>query len=341
MGIVIRNHHDHEKKTISFPPKEIIDVIPTPLKEILVKAWQNTKDIEEIRIRKNKPLMLRLSHSEMFFNHYGDQVYKLSEAFTVSSILFDNLVGILSQSSMYALEKEFQNGFITIKGGHRVGFVGEAVLEKGAVKTQKNIASINIRIAKEAVGCSKEVMPHIINRSENCLRHTLIISPPRCGKTTLLRDIVRTISSGNNNPYLPPMHVGLIDERSEIAACYHGEPQLDVGPRTDILDRCPKDQGMIMLIRSMGPDVIVTDELGTPRDVEATRQVINAGIKFIASVHGDDLDHLYKRPVMKDLLNMKIFERFIILNKYGSGPWIKQIVHDSAQTTNYKGGKCN
>jgi len=303
------------------PPQDILNILPEPLKEIFIKTWERETGIEEIRIRKKRPLIFRLARGEVLFH---DMI--------VSNELFDNVLRIISKNSIYALESEFRNGFITIKGGHRVGFAGEAVVEKDIIKTQKNLASLNIRIARAVVGCSVEIIPHIIDISKKSLMHLLIVSPPGCGKTTLLRDLIRSISLGIPKYNLAPMQVGLVDERSEIAGCYQGIPQLDVGPRTDILDRCPKDQGMIMLIRSMGPEVIATDELGGPKDVEAVRQVVNAGIKFLATVHGDSYEQLTKRPYLKELLAMGIFQRYIFLNKFGPGKWVKDILNHQGES---------
>lgn len=303
------------------PPKEILDILPNTLRTLFIKSWLSNKDIEEIRLRKNQPLIFRMSNSELMF-----------EDFVVSRELIESVLRIISKNSLYALENELRSGFITINGGHRVGFVGEAVVDGGQIKTQKNIASINIRIARAVKGCASSVLPYIIDKKNKSIFHTLIVSPPRCGKTTLLRDLIRFISYGGK--YINPMQVGLVDERSEIAGCFFGTPQLDVGPRTDVLDRCPKDQGMIILVRSMGPDVIATDELGGTRDVEAVRQVVNAGIKFLATVHGDDFVQLCKRPYLKELIDMHVFQRYIFLNKFGTGSWIKEILDVNGKKIN-------
>jgi len=322
LSVVLRPRVEEVQVTANKnPPQEILDILPAPIKSIFLKNWEKNTSIEEIRIRKSRPLILRLAQGEVF--HHD---------FVISDQLFENTLRIISKNSLYALETELRNGFITINGGHRVGFVGEAVTERDHIKTQKNIASLNIRIARSVAGCGAEVIPHMIDMPNKSILHTIIVSPPRCGKTTLLRDLVRSISYGVAKHNLAPLQVGLVDERSEIAGCFHGIPQLDVGPRTDILDRCPKDQGMIMLIRSMGPEVIATDELGTPKDVDAVRQVVNAGIKFIATVHGDSFEQLNKRPYLKELLAMGIFQRYIFLNKFGIGTWVKDILNSQGES---------
>jgi len=215
---------------------------------------------------------------------------------------------------LYAIEEELKNGFITIPGGHRVGITGKVVMDQGKIKTMKHLTGFNFRVCKEFPGSADKVMPYIIS-FPNKVRHTLIISPPCCGKTTLLRDIIRQVSEGVPLIRFKGLTVGVVDERSEIAGCHQGIPQMDVGIRTDVLDGCPKAEGMLMLVRSMGPKVIATDEIGKQADIEALQEVINAGIKIIATIHGENISDLIKRPGLKYLLEQEIFERFIVLGR--------------------------
>lgn len=140
-------------------------------------------------------------------------------------------MALVSNYSLYAYEDEIRQGYITIKGGHRVGIAGKTVLENERVKTIQYISFMNIRLSHQVKGCANQVLPYIINEGRLC--HTLIISPPCCGKTTMLRDIIRQVSESGQS-------VGVVDERSEIAACYLGIPQNELGIRTDVLDGCPK-----------------------------------------------------------------------------------------------------
>ncbi len=307
-------------------PSAILEILPQPLKRIIANAWSNYPNVEEIRLRKKKPLILRFANGESTLDAEGAMCRELTKAFYVTPEIIDNTMRIISKNSIYALETELKNGFITIPGGHRVGFSGEAVINKGEIKTQKNIASLNIRIARAVIGCSKTVLPYLVDSRLDRVFHTMLVSPPRCGKTTLLRDLIRSISYGANVLNLSPKHIGLVDERSEIAACYLGVPQFDVGPRTDVLDRSPKSQGMLLFIRSMGPDIIATDELGDLDDVKAVEQVVNSGVKLLTTVHGDSFSDLSAKKNLRQLIEMNVFERYVILNKFGTGRWIDNIL---------------
>ena len=221
---------------------------------------------------------------------------------------------MISEYSLYAYEDEVRQGFITICGGHRVGLMGQAVMDNKSIKSVKHISFINIRIAHQIKGCANEVLPFVYD--DDRVLHTLIISPPGGGKTTLLRDMVRCISDGN--AFCKGMNVGVVDERSEIAACYMGVPQNDVGIRTDILDACPKAEGMLMMLRSMNPKVIAVDEIGGREDIDVISYIINCGCSILATVHGYSIDDIRTRPVLRKLVEEKAFERYIVLDgRYG------------------------
>ena len=213
----------------------------------------------------------------------------------------------VSNYSMYAYESQLRQGYITIRGGHRVGIAGKVVLENGRVKTITEIGMINIRFAREYIGCSKKIMPYVTECGN--LLSTLIISPPGGGKTTLLRDMIREMASEKEGKT-----VGVVDERSEIAACYLGVPQNDLGVTTDVLDGCPKAEGMLMLLRSMAPDVIAVDEIGTKEDMQAICQVANCGCKILATIHGTSIEEIRDKPFLKEIIGLNIFQRFLVLD---------------------------
>lgn len=211
-----------------FPPKVVV----------FLKDYEKDK-IQEIRVKINNPIIIYTNKEEIVSN------------ININREEFNFIIKRISNYSIYAYEEELRQGFITLKGGHRVGLAGECVMENNKVKTIKNISSINIRISREIIGCSKEISKFIVDK--NKVKNTLIISPPKCGKTTILRDLSRVISTGSFNT--KGKKVVVIDERSEIGGSYLGVPQMNLGIRTDILDNCLKKEGMIMAIRSLSPEV--------------------------------------------------------------------------------------
>jgi stage III sporulation protein AA len=283
--------------------KEIINVLPQNIKDV-IKRLESLNGLQEIRIKVNKPLICQIQDREIISDYIN----------TAEDIKV--IMQRISNYSIYAFEEEIKQGYITIKGGHRVGICGRCVIEKDSIKTIKNISSINFRISREVVGCSIKLMPFIVHN--NRILNTIIISPPKCGKTTLLRDMARNISDGIESAYLKGKKVCIVDERSEIAACLEGIPQMNVGIRTDVLDSCLKSEGIMMAIRSMSPDVVLCDEIGTQKDMLSIMTAINCGISLLTSIHGNGIEDLFERVVFKELMDNKIFDRAIVLsNKKG------------------------
>lgn len=265
------------------------------------------EDAEEIRIRIDRCIIIKSFDKEYFILKNGEVSLKYIQENIYKPSLEDikQTIETMSNYSIYAFEQEIRSGFINLKGGFRAGITGRVIYEENKIKTIKNISSINIRIAKEIKGCSKKILEYIYDSN---IKSTIIISPPNCGKTTLLRDIIRTISNINEN-------VGLVDERSEIAATYMGKTELDIGIRTDILDRCNKSEGMMMLLRSMAPSVIAVDEIGSDDDIYAIERVSNSGVKLICTIHSENIEQLKNKKGIKKILDKGIFERFVILNR--------------------------
>jgi len=284
---------------------EIYNILPQGIK-LALKDQLSLENLQEIRIRADKPLIFQIGDKEII-NKYVPNPEDIK-----------TIIQRISSYSVYAFEEEIKNGYITIKGGHRIGICGRCVVENNEVKTIKNVASINFRICREIPKCSNKIMKYVIDGGD--VINTIIISPPKCGKTTIIRDIAKNISNGIKELKLKGKKVCVIDERSEIGACYYGIPQMDLGVRTDILDGCPKSQGIIMAIRSMAPEVIVCDEIGTNRDVESIINALNSGVSLVTTIHGYGVEDLYNRSVFKDIVDNKVFKRAIVLsNRQGAG----------------------
>lgn len=303
----------------------VIENLTYELKFPLSMIPNNMKDsIEEIRMRINSPLCIYSKGKDYFVTKDGKLVNNPKEAVIVSFEQLNKTFQIVSNYSIYALTEELKNGFITIKGGHRVGIGGKVIYNNFGIESIKNISSLNFRIAREKRDISNNIINHLIKDGE--FLNTLIISPPQCGKTTLLRDIIRNLSNGMKDKNIKGFKIGLVDERSEIAGVFNGIPQKEVGIRTDILDSCLKSLGIIILIRSMSPEIIAVDEIGSLDDVLAIEDALRAGIKLIATVHGYSIEDIKSRRSLKDLFSEKVFKRYIILdNSLGVGT-IKEII---------------
>lgn len=285
--------------------KDIFSILPEHI-EKEIKRISDYSSLQEIRIKVNKPLIIQVGGREVI-DSYISTKEDLKKIFN-----------IMSGYSIYSVEDELKQGYITIKGGHRVGICGDCVVQGDKVKTIKNISSLNIRVCKEIIGCSNNIIKKIIH--ENKVFNTIIISPPNCGKTTLLRDIARNLSYGIDGVNFKGKKVCIIDERSEIGACLEGINQMDIGIRTDIMDNCPKSVGIMMAIRSMAPEIIICDEIGTYDDIKSILTAVNCGVNLVTTIHGFGVEDLNKRDVFKDAVNNRIFERAIVLSgKNGVG----------------------
>ncbi|UTR09460.1 stage III sporulation protein AA [Evansella sp. LMS18] len=285
--------------------KEILKILPEAIRKNTILLPDNVLgEAEEIRLRVNRPVEIRTRDSTYtLMNESRPYIFSEKE-----SVL---MMSLLSQHSVYRLEEELKRGYITVSGGHRVGLAGRVIMEKGEVKGIRDISSYNIRIARQKKGAAEKYISRLQKQGEWC--HTLIIGPPKTGKTTLLRDFARLISSGSSGK-IYAKNVGIIDERSELAGSVRGVPQHEFGVKVDILDACSKAEGLMMMIRSMSPEVIIVDEIGRREDGEAIMEAVHAGVTIFASVHGESLEDIKKRPTISALLKQGVFQRAIELN---------------------------
>lgn len=304
--------------------RPIYQILPLSIRESIQSLPRTILGcLEEIRVRQDRPLEVITSEQAWFVS----KNYQLN--LTPKDPLIPNredcqkLLNLISNHSLYAMEEELRRGYVTVEGGHRIGLSGKVVVEQGQVKHLRDITGFNIRVAREIRGVGELLIPMVVDK--DFVHNVLIVSPPQCGKTTFLRDVARLLSTGGEN--ISSRKVGIVDERSEIAGCVAGVPQHDVGPRTDILDACPKAEGMMMLIRSMSPEVLIVDEIGRHEDLLAIHEAIHAGVKVITTAHGYTLDEVIKRPDLGDLIQKGVFSRIIILSRK-QGPGTIESVYD-------------
>lgn len=302
----------------------VIKIFSNKIRTILGRMETDFDEIQEIRLRVNAPLLIICNNLEFCVTSDGILSKNTQSAYRVSRQDLKETLEYVSNYSLYAFEEEIRQGFITIQDGHRVGLAGKVICDKDGIRGMKFISFMNVRLSHQICGCADWVLPYLYENEK--LVHTLIISPPRCGKTTLLRDLIRQISNGN--PCAPGMTVGVVDERSEIGACYQGVPQNDLGIRTDVLDCCPKAMGMMMLIRTMAPQIIAVDEIGGREELKAMEYAMNCGCRLIATVHGSSIDDIRQKPILSKLFDEMWFERYVILENWESNG-IAELVYDA------------
>ena len=262
--------------------------------------------LEEIRFRAGKASFVKTENIEYMLKKDGTfskEFIMSGECFIPNVFDIKSFIQVLSGYSLYAFSEEIKNGYITVEGGHRIGITGKTMVKDGKVVSISDFSGINIRISHQIKGCGEKLKQYILK--DGLCENTMIISPPGLGKTTLLRDIIRILSENGKN-------VSVADERGEISGLWRGVCSNDIGPRTDVLGDCPKSEGMIMLLRSMSPDVIAVDEIGSSKDAVAVETIMLSGVSVICTIHGRDINNILSRTGVEEIKKTG-FTRFIEL----------------------------
>lgn len=278
-------------------------ILPSRLRRIAMELGTEDRELaEEFRLRAGRCLSVLLPSGE-----------KSLEAIVTTEEL-ETLCDIAADFSRYASVETLRQGFLPVRGGFRVGLCGAAVMKDGQVTNLKQISSAVIRISRERKGIAGTVTPRLFRGGR--FVSTLILSPPGGGKTTLLRDITRQLSRGEG---VPPQRVALMDEREEIAVMYRGQPQMDVGPRTDVLSGCPKALGIPMALRAMNPQIIAVDEITVREDLWAAAQAAGCGVGMLATIHAANVEELQSKPLYRELLAGRVFRQAVVIARGPAG----------------------
>ena len=265
-----------------------------------IAAAETAGAVEEIRLRTGRPAQIVTSS--------GDALIGPPLEPNEASALLERLCG----HSVYAREEELKLGFLSLEGGMRVGVCGRPVVINGRIERLVNVSSFCFRMMREVKGCAEGVM-HMLTEAGRPVS-AIVASPPGGGKTTLLRDISRCLSDGVG---CAAFKVAIADERGELAGCVEGRPSFDIGARTDVFELCPKAEAIPLLVRSMSPDAIITDEIGSLGDAETIMEAARCGVAVIAGAHAASVDELKRRASLAPLIG-GVFGRVLMLRRSGS-----------------------
>lgn len=283
-----------------------------------VKRYLNLVDVNEIRIRLNNPIIVSVKNKKYYLGEQG--FCDKEQAIVCNYTMLQEIVYKLCENSVYSVNDNLKCGFITLPNGIRCGISGEVVSEDDKIKTIKNFQAVNIRIPHNVVGCSEFALSFLIEKE---FKNTLIISPPGAGKTTFIKDVIYQIYKRNYS-----YNILVADERNEIAGITNGELGFDLGGFADIYTNCSKEFAFKYGIRSMRPDIIVTDEIDIDRDLQTIVDATNCGVKVLATIHSGDIMQLKQKRKFADVLNNKVFDRYIVLS-LDEGPGTLKAIYDS------------
>lgn len=261
--------------------------------------------LQEIRMRAGRPLAVSLGGREHYVMISGNLTDYPRQGVLVTRGEVEETFRAVCEYSVYRYARELKEGYITLRGGTRVGIAGTAVYENGELSRMRDVSSLNFRIPRQMKNCAVQLAEQTLAHSRAGL---LIAGAAGAGKTTILRDLCRILGGS--------ARISLIDTRGEIAGILHGIPQYDVGFHTDIFDGFPRSEGAYTALRVMTPDYIICDEIGTPEDAEALLQLHGCGVHIIASAHAGSMEDAVQRPVLRSLIEAGVFDYIAML---GSG----------------------
>lgn len=285
--------------------RQAADLLPAWMRGPLERLPQVEQAMaEEIRLRAGQPMTVVVPVGEVPIPG-ADRPIRPGDLSLV--------LEVATRASAHTALDRVRNGFVTAQGGHRIGLCGSVVLREGTAYNLRQLSSLCIRVARQVPGAASPIVDAL--RTAGGVESTLILSPPGGGKTTLLRDLIRALSVGEGGPAL---RVGVADERGELAALWEGMPQLDVGPHTDVLDGGPKAEGLMMLLRGMGPQVLAADEITAPADIAALEAAANCGVALLATAHARDETDLRRRSLYRTLLDRGIFRKAVWIEGRGA-----------------------
>lgn len=290
---------------------EILGYVPESLKSVLKRTFEITQDtLQEIRIRSGLPLIVNTSNGSFAVLKNGEVSPAVGGAYIVDSSEVKQIFRAICENSVYAYSEDIKQGFVTIRGGHRVGITGRAITNGEKMEGFREISSLNIRVAREVIGAADEIVNQVLTPSG--IKDTLIVAPPSGGKTTVLRDLARQISNSG-------IKTAIVDDRGELASIYKSIPQNNIGLQSDVIENAVKAEAVVMLLRTMSPQVIITDEISTEFDAMSIAQCFGTGVSVVATTHGKSAEEVKNRSIFKNLVGSSGFKQIIVLHKEGYG----------------------
>lgn len=293
--------------------KTVLEYLPQTIRRSICALPTDLRMIQEIRLRSGRPVGISIQGREKFLTAQGTLTDEPERAMTISTEDIARTFQAVCSYSLYSHERDLAEGFVTIRGGCRVGICGTYVRQGDSPATLRHISSLNFRIAGEFTGCAEQVWQQIGGENVSIL----VAGPVGSGKTTFLRDLCRLIGMR--------YRTAVIDERGELAAMHRGSAQHDVGVRTDVLDGCVRDAGILTALRVLTPEYIICDEISTQQDVNAVMQAAGCGVNFAASCHAGTAEDIYRRPVLRPLMEAGIFRYCILLGEAGSVRTVRRL----------------